>query len=214
MAGMPTFVGPQRGAMTTYATVAELKAQIDPSGTQVTFTDDDNANLDLCLEAATEWIKERTGLNFEATTATKYYTADDANLLFIDDLLSVTTLKTDDDADGTYETTWTTTDYILDPVNASPKRLVKVNPNTGDYYFPVEVANGVQIIGSWGTTSSIPNRIKVACLLIAHRLWKRHETLFGIASQGMLSLMVIKAKVTEDSDVVALLDMADYRRPW
>ena len=197
-----------------YATIAELKAQIDPGGNQVTFVDDDNANLELCLQAATEWIDEKTGLTFAATTATKYYTADDHNLLFIDDLLSLTTLKTDDNADGTHETEWTGTDYILEPVNGSPKRLIRANPNTGDYNFPKGVANGVQIAGSWGTASSVPNRVKVACLLIAHRLWKRHETLFGIAGQGMIGVMVIKAKVTEDSDVVALLDMVDYRRPW
>lgn len=202
--------------MTRYATVGELKAQIDPNGDEVTWTDDDDLNLALALDAATEWIDERTGLSFEEETDTKYYTADDYDLLFIDDLLSLTTLKTDDDADGVYETTWASDDYILEPINGSPKQLIKANPNTGDFNFPKNVVHGVEVVGSWGTTTAagIPARIKVACLLIAHRLWKRHETLFGIASQQALGVMVIKAKITEDSDVVTLLDTSDYQRPW
>lgn len=200
---------------TKYATLDELKAQIDPEGA-ITWSSNDDDNLTLALEAATEWIDDRTGLTFEETTATKYYTADDHSELIIDDLLSLDTLKTDDNADGTYETTWTTDDYALEPNDGTPKRIVRAHPNTGDYNFPKGVYDGVEITGDWGTTTlaNVPNQVKVACLLIAHRLWKRHETLFGIAGQGNLGVMVIKAKITEDSDVTALLELPDLRRPW
>lgn len=197
-----------------YATISELKGFIDTAGDELTFTDNDDVNLALCLDAATEWIEDKTGLSFEATTATKYYTADDYDAVYIDDLLSVTTLKTDDNADGTFETTWATDDYVLFPRNSTPKRMIKVNSKTGDYNFPKNVQDGVEVAGSWGTTSAAPDRVKVACLMIAHRLWKRHETIFGIASQGALGVMVIKAKVTEDSDVVDLLELPDLRLPF
>jgi hypothetical protein len=201
--------------MTKYATVQELKDHVDPNE-ETTWTDQDDANLGLALDAATEWIEERTGLNFAALTGTKYYTADDNNLLFIDDLINLTTLKTDNDADGVYETTWGSDDYILEPVNDTPKRLIRANPNTGDYYFPDGVANGVEVVGKFGTTNpgSMPKRVKAACLLIAHRLWKRHRVLFGIAGTGSLGVMVIKARITEDDDVIALLELNDLRSPY
>jgi hypothetical protein len=201
--------------MAKYATVQELKDHADPNE-ETDWTDQDERNLALALDAATEWIEERTGLNFNADTGTKYYTADDYNLLFIDDLINLTTLKTDDDADGVYETTWGADDYILEPVNDNPKRLIRANPNTGDYNLPKGVTNGVEVVGKFGTTTAanIPKRVKAACLLIAHRLWKRHRVLFGIAGTHSLGVMVIKARITEDSDVVALLELGDLRTPY
>ena len=56
----------------------------------------------------------------------------------MDDLLSVTTLKTDEDGDRTYEITWATTDYDLMPYNATlesqaqPYSHLQTTPD-GDY---------------------------------------------------------------------------------
>ena len=67
-----------------------------------------------------------------------------------DDLLSIVTLKLDEDGDGTFESTLATTDYILYPRNLFPKEYLKPAPG-GDYGgFASNILNGVEIDGVWG----------------------------------------------------------------
>lgn len=159
-----------------YATLAEIKARLSIP----TATTTDDAILEAVVEAASRSIDAATGRVFYATTATKYYTADDGNLLFVDDLITVTTLKTDADGDRTYEDTWATTDYDLEPYNTSPKVQIRLAPN-GARYFP-STRKGVEIAGSWGynATGSYPDMINEATLIQAARLFKRKDSPFGI----------------------------------
>ncbi len=116
-------------------------------------------------------IDDWCGRQFYAATQTRYFTARRPDRLLVDDLLSITTLKTDDDADGTFETTWDATDYMLGPYNAQlesvpqPYTQVEVTPY-GDYSFPC-TRRGVEIAGSWGFSSTTPNVVKNACLFQA-----------------------------------------------
>ena len=138
-----------------YATVAELQDHVD-SGHVAEFAASDLDNLETAIEAASRWIDEITGARFYASSETRYYTPQWSDLLYVDDLLSVTTLKTDDDWDGVYETTWTASDYILEPRNNAlrgrPYRQIRVNVN-GDTAFPRNVVDGVEIAGSFGYSS-------------------------------------------------------------
>lgn len=197
-----------------YATVEELQAHIDASG-DAGFDGADTANMELAIEAASRWVDDYCGTRFHASTETRYFTADWHDLLYVDDLISVTTLQTDDDYDGVYETTWATTDYILEPRNAAlrsrPYRQIRVNVN-GDYSFPRNVVDGVKIAGSFGYATAAPAPVKQACILIAHRLWRRKDTIFGIAGTPGLGVTVIQAKIGADSDVTALLQAVDVRR--
>jgi len=142
---------------------------------------------------------------------TRYYTAEWYDLLMLpDDLLSISTLKTDDNADGTYNITWTTDDYVLEPRNASlngePYRQIRINRKIGDYSFPINVYDGVEIAGSWGYASSAPAPIKEACLLLAHRLWKRKDAIFGTAGAPVIGgVQIVQAKIEQDRDIMALL---------
>lgn len=135
-----------------YATIADLKGVLGITST----TDDTMMRKE--LEAASRSIDQYTNRNFYTQTATKYL--DGATVLWVPDLLTVTTLKTDEDGDGTYENTYDNTfatgDYIpygvgLDDVlNTYPKIRIEINPN-GDYSgFASGVKKGVQIIGVWG----------------------------------------------------------------
>lgn len=127
--------------------------------------------------------------------------------LFIPPLLEVTTLKTDEDADGTFEVTWTaTTDYILYPLNTLPKREIQANLFTGSYRFPVGQQT-VQIVGSWGEYSAVPYDIAEATLLLANRLRNRSKTpegMMGDAERGFTNMNEI------DPDVRSILVAGRY----
>lgn len=197
-----------------YVTVAELQAHIDASG-DASFDGGDYANMETAIEAASRWIDEYCGTQFYASTETRVYTADWHDLLYVDDLISVTTIKSDDDWDGVYETTWTAGDYILEPRRAvsrgRPYRQIRMNVN-GDYSFPRNVDGGIEIAGSFGYAATAPAVVKQACLLVAHRLWRRKDAIFGIAGTPGLGVTVVQAKITADSDVMALLQAIDTRR--
>jgi hypothetical protein len=158
-----------------YCTLAELRARLG-----ITDASDlaDDSILEATIEAASRAIDSFTGRQFYATSATRYFSAEDADCLFIPDLLTVTTLKTDGDGDRTFETTWATTDYDLLPFNDSPKTRIELAPN-GNNTFPTH-AKGVEIVGSWGYSSTTPDMINEACLIQAARLYKRKDAPFGV----------------------------------
>ena len=170
--------------------------------------------METAIEAASRWIDEKTGARFYASTETRYYTAEWSDLLYIDDLISVTTLKTDEDDDGTYEVTWTTDDYHLEPRNAAlrnrPYRQIRITSD-GDYSFPVRVRHGVELAGSFGYASSTPTAIKQACLLLAQRLYKRREAIFGVAGNVNVGISVVQANIRQDADIMTLLESVDRR---
>lgn len=91
--------------------------------------------------------------------------------IVIDDAISVTSVATDSDGDGTYETTWTVgTDYWAGPRNApsrsQPYRTINRNLVVGRYAFP-SYEDSIQVIGSFGYSSSVPEEIRELTLAVA-----------------------------------------------
>jgi hypothetical protein len=180
-----------------YATLDELKNRHSESVTDTTR----DGILEAIIEAASRWIDNTTGRQFYATSATRYFTAQDACQCDVSDLLTVTTLKTDEDGDRTYEVTWATTDYDLMPYNYTPYLWLETTPN-GNYYFPL-TRKGVQIVGTWGYASATPDIINEACLLISWRLFKRNEAVFGVSGNNQLGQ--INLTIPKDEDVARML---------
>ncbi len=145
--------------------------------------------IEATIESVSRMIDEYTGRRFYAVAETRHYTPIDNNTLYIDDLLSVTTLKTDEDADGTFEITWTDSDYQLLPLNAvldgRPYTRIETS-GYGNYSFPLGIRKAVQIVGSFGycTITSIPKPISEACKLQSIRLYKRKDAPFGVIAGG------------------------------
>ena len=132
----------------TYANIADLKGVLG-----ITSTTDDTVMRKM-LEAASRSIDQYCNRRFHVTSETK--TFDGAVTLWVPDLLSITTLKTDEGNDGTFENTYAITDYILygggleDSLNVYPKTRIEINPE-GDYgSFASGYKVGVQIVGKWG----------------------------------------------------------------
>ena len=128
--------------MNCYISIGDLKTAL-----AITSTTDDVVMRKI-IDAASRQIDRYCNRRFYVESTTKYY--DGAVRLWVDDLLAITTLKTDEDGDATYENTFATTDYILYPLNNYPKTYIETS-NDGDYGgFGCGVKKGVQIVGVFG----------------------------------------------------------------
>ncbi len=152
---------------------------------------EDDGYLEATIESVSRMIENYTGRRFYATSETRYYQAINSDEVMVDDLLTVTTLKSDDDEDGTFETTWATSDYQLKPDNAAtngrPYTWIETS-GYGNYSFPVKVKKGVQIVGSFGycAAASLPKPVSEAAKLQSIRLFKRKDAPFGVIAGGEL----------------------------
>src|SRR5690606_17375049 len=91
-------------------------------------------------------------------------------------------VKTDDDDDGTFETTWTASDYQLEPLDGiTDSRAVWKIRAVGDRVFPVSVKGRalVQVTAQWGW-AAVPDPITTACLIQSARNANRRQAPFGI----------------------------------
>lgn len=199
-----------------YVTLAEVRAVLYTD--TITYTGADT-RIEKTVEAASRAIDKVCQRRFYKLPETRYYTADDGYIISVDDLTSISTLKTDDDGDGTYENTWTTGDYNLkhgDNYNAllddKPYTEIEVSEQS-DYSFPKNVKKGVQIYGGFGYTASTnslncPATIHDACLITVHRLFKRHDIPLGVQGGGNAQLgqsPIVIPRITLDPDVMDLL---------
>jgi hypothetical protein len=190
-----------------YTSLKEYKARFYDEGQGDT---KDDAAIESVIESVSRTIDGVCWQRFFSTSEneTRYFTAEFASWLRLPErIISVNTLKTDNDNDRTYENTWTNTDYDLLPYNATldgePYRWIEVTPN-GDYQFPT-VPKGVEISGKFGW-SAAPGPITEACLLASHRLMARRNSPYGVsgaAAVGNLTLTVEKMKT--DPDIMELL---------
>ncbi len=177
----------------------------------------DNANdgfFTALITGASRYIDAKTNRRFYTTAEdeTRYYQViderdGDVEVLWLrDELLSVTSLKTDEDGDGTYETTWTTSDYKLFPLNAvvsgRPFTWIETRPNSA-HGFPVGVQAGIQIIGKFGYSTSAPAVVKSACLLQVSRWWNRKNAPFGVVGSADMGQAVVVPKL--DPDIAEML---------
>jgi len=158
----------------------------------ITDNHDDFEILGAC-RAVSRWIDEQYCERFfYRLTATKTFNAVDWYCLKVPDLVSVTTLKTDEDGDGVFETTWTAdVDYQLLPVNAAtelePKPYDEIKA-IGSKLFPVVYGRGVrtnrvQIAGVWGWPA-VPAPVTEAAKILSGDYLKLGGMAFGVAGYG------------------------------
>lgn len=198
-----------------YATLNELKGFV---GIPTADTADDTT-LTSALDSASAQVDAFCDRTFgaDASPTVRLYQVDNTGRLDVDPISTTTGLvvKTDDNADGTFETTWTLdTDYRLEPINAAAAgdpwtRLVVL----GTRWFPkIAYRPGVQVTARFGWPGgTAPAPVKHATLIQASRLWLRKNAPFGVAgSVEFGSEMRLLAKL--DPDVESLL--RPYRRNW
>jgi hypothetical protein len=169
----------------SYATLAEFKSAVG-------ITDSvDDTPLQSVLDATDALIDLYTDRKqgFGTATETRYYNATEWNYAIVDDLVSITTLSTDDNGDGTYPTTWTAgTDYNLAPGNAALDGWPYTQIDASVTYprnFPRNVYRGVKVVGVFGWPA-VPQAVKQAALIQAGAVWSSRTSPFGVIGSADL----------------------------
>jgi hypothetical protein len=128
--------------MKCYATVDSLRTALAIGGPE------SDERLRTALEKASAIIDTLTGRRFDCQEGIRYFDA--ADPLVIDDCLSISEFKTDEDGDLDYEATLSSsTDYLLWPWNRFPKRQVHLHPTSSRSGFGAGLRSA-KITGVWG----------------------------------------------------------------
>lgn len=195
-----------------YATLSELRRFVGVDDSW------DDPSLSLALLVGKQRCDDITGRTFDAATvaAARTLHAEDGYRLRLPagwDIQSASGLiiRTDDNDDGTYETTWTIgTDFELEagigPSGQSGWPTTALTA-VGSRWWPTGTARrAVQITALWGWPA-VPDAVKQATLLLASEAWKLKDAPFGVAAFGDFGPMRVR-----DNPAVAIL-LRDYAHP-
>ena len=146
----------------TYLTLDALKST---GGLNITGTAYDSRLL-ILLENVSRQVDRYTNRVFYPWSGTQMFSGDGSTSMLVPDLISVTTLKEDENEDGTFELTWAGsgtggTDFFLEPFEnqpsstieqiAKPFTKISVNPHsngTQDEF--IQSVRNYEVVGTWG----------------------------------------------------------------
>ena len=185
-----------------YTTLNDVKSALNIEDSM------ENAAIEIAIATASRQIDDYCGRFFytdgtQGSPATRYYTPENFFILPTDDFVSISEIATDDNFDQNYNTVWTATDRMVEPVNNPSRgwplsRILAV----GSYVFPAYLPQSVRVKGIFGW-SSVPYEVKTAAKIQASRLFLRNQSPFGIAGSTDIGTVRLAAKL--DADVEALL---------
>jgi hypothetical protein len=197
-----------------YCTLADIK-----HSNRLNFNDTDSASdemLEGIIEAVSRSIDDQCNRIFyiynSGNVQARRFTAIDNEVLFPGDMCSASSdsdviIQIDTNGDGTYDDTFASDDYVLDPYNAEelgvPYQKIEVS-SVGQYLFPKGVKRGVKVTAKWGWPVTAPLPIKQACILQSERLFKRFSTPLGSESMTALGRMTMTIP-SLDPDVQMLI---------
>ena len=197
-----------------YATRNQVKAALR-IGTADTLDDD---LIDNCVGAASRLIDGYCNRRFwqSGTAEARIFQAEDSFYCSIDDIAGTAlTLKSSTQADGTFDLTWSRSDYQLEPLNGNLDGLTwsydKIRA-VGDYLFPTVNANYgeqalVQVTAIFGWPS-VPEPVTQATIIQSSRIFKRYDSPLGVAGFGDLGAIRVSRYL--DPDMAQLVE--PYRR--
>ena len=199
-----------------YCTVTELAEHLglvdNITAGVVTVGPERTEKYQRAIDAASTMLDEDTGRRFTATEAgtVRYFVPNHLNVLRISDVVTVTEIKVDDDGDGTYETTLTTTDYELGSLHTDNSTWPYDRVQRISSTWPIPSPSGrqrlIKITGTWGW-SSVPVPIKQACLISAARILQRGGSPLGVSGSVDFGAYMVR---NTDPDYQALI--APYRK--
>lgn len=173
---------------------------------------DSTGLLDDLVTVASRSIDRHCGRHFYTVTATRIFDTEDGYTVRFgayNDLVSVTTLRSDSTGDGVYDQTWTANQYQLQPVGATTRAPV-AEPFTSvalldGLTFPWRVSTRrqglIEIAGVWGWPTEPPIEIRQACRLLVHEFAKLVDAPFGMlgsAEFGMSRIPPTKQRHVRD----------------
>lgn len=169
-----------------YTTSDLLKARV-----HITDTADDT-QIDQAVTAASRKIDGHCRRRFftDGSVSARRFYADSSTHVWVDDFSTTTGLivKTDDDDDATFETTWASGDYQAMPLNGKsggieglPYYIIRAVEGTT---FPTTTKRpGIEVTADWGW-AAVPVPVADACLILGSELFKLREAPFGVAGFG------------------------------
>lgn len=201
-----------------YATITELKARLGGIAGA-----GEDAALTNALAISSRGVELFCGRQFNKVTVASARTYDlgsrvqgpaviSPELAFVDDFHTVTDLviKTDEDDDGVFETTWTSSDYQVEPLNGVVAGVPgwpfwKIRA-VGTLRFPVTTSRApLQQTAQWGW-ASVLQAAKEASLLVGEDIYKLKDAPWGVAGSGEWGLLRVR------QNPMASAMLADYRR--
>lgn len=182
-----------------YATVEALKSRV---GIQDAGDDFELHGACLAASRGIEQFCHRVFYRSQTGTA-RVLSADSDGWIDLgpfNDLVSASAVGTDTNGDGTFDTTWTASDYQLQPV--SPGSGPEQRPYTalkavGGLRWPLNYGGylrneRVQITGVWGWPA-VPYAIREATLIHAAELYRMKDAPLGIAGFGEFGAVRVRA---------------------
>lgn len=174
-------------------TITDLK-------TRLGITDNvDDQSLQSAVDAATQQIQDYCDRQFgQDTSATaRVFVAENPNLVQVDDISTTVGLvvKTDTGEDGNFDTTWTTADYQLEPLNGTVAG--QTQPYTAiravrTVTFPRNGGEAlVQVTARWGW-ATVPPAVTQAAIIQALNVYKAVDAPFGATAQGDIGIMRLR----------------------
>jgi len=182
-----------------YTTLAAVKAAM-----RVTDSIDDDL-IQSVIHAASARIDNACNRVFAQSSGTRYYVANNTLSIPIDDLASSSvTVKLDGLEDGSWNTTLTSAQYQLEPLNNlvqnRPVRTVRLLNGTL-FPYSTERRPTLSMLGTWGWPD-VPAEINEATRLMVIRQFRRFDSPLGVAGFGDLGVINVRSI---DPDIAALI---------
>jgi hypothetical protein len=194
----------------TYALMDELKDYLNIKNTEF------DARLDDALITSSRAIERYCGRHFNdagSATARVFYPTRQ-KLALIDDFHTLTGLvvKTDETDDGTFEETWTSADYQLEPLNGIregttgwPWWMIRAVGDSRDFPVNEKKRATLEVTARWGW-SAVPGPVKTACLIMAAETFKLATAPLGVAGMGEFGIVRVR------DNRMATAKLEPYRR--
>jgi hypothetical protein len=124
------------------------------------------------------------------------YYPTNTGLVIVDDFWTTAGLivKTDDDDDGVFETTWTTADYQLEPVNGTHNGVAgwpywRIAAIGNSFSFHRFKRASVQVTARWGW-QAVPEPVLQAAKILAADTFQLKDSRLGVAGSDQFGQIV------------------------
>lgn len=149
---------------------------------------EDDALIAALTSAVSRQVRSHCGRSFNSepnqTATARYYTPLDYCTVIIDDAYEITAVATDNGDDGTYSTTWSTSDWYAWPPNGQSASGETGWPYTAikaveSREFPYAARPSVKVTAKWGwsdsDTSDIPADVELACRMLLAEFYRAKD---------------------------------------
>lgn len=188
-----------------YCTEQEVRDQFGDDGSKLT-----QEIIGRAVNATSRSIDRFCGRRFwqDASAVARVYKPRGPYTVYVHDISTTSGLivATDTTEDGTYDTTWDSADYQVEPLGADADggayawwQITAIDDKT----FPLDTLRPRLQVTAQGGWSAFPDEINQAAILKASSLFKRKDAPFGIAGFADFGAVRITRK---DPDVMGLLE--------